>query len=134
MKRNIGDIFIYNCDGKPRRYIKTEHGNETYAVYIAKQNPNICGDWFEGCEVHHIDGNTLNDDPNNLICIDSITHHYIHSKAIMAFHRNHFVGKFGSIKECCNHLGIHPSAVSHYLHHGKAISSTYLDYRFAFCN
>ena len=33
---------------------------------VAKAFPEICGDWFENCEVHHKDGNTFNNNAENL--------------------------------------------------------------------
>ena len=33
---------------------------------VAKAFPEICGEWFDGCEVHHKDGNTFNNNAENL--------------------------------------------------------------------
>ena len=36
---------------------------------VAKAFPEICGNWFEGCEVHHLDKNPANNHADNLkIC------------------------------------------------------------------
>ena len=38
----------------------------TLHVLVAKAFPEICGEWFEGCEVDHIDGNPANNTAKNL--------------------------------------------------------------------
>ena len=130
MKRNLNDIFIYSG----RNYIKTEQGIIAYAVYVAKNNPEICGEWFDGCEVHHIDGNKLNDIPQNLICLSKEDHHRVHTKTVVAFKNNKFLGKYASETECASTLNIDISAISYYCKHQMAISPAFSDYRFAFSN
>ena len=52
-------VSVMLCkDGKPKR-IKFHH-------IVAKAFPEICGEWFDGCQVDHIDGNTQNNIPTNL--------------------------------------------------------------------
>ena len=34
--------------------------------FVALAFPEICGEWFEGAEIDHIDTNPLNNNPNNL--------------------------------------------------------------------
>jgi hypothetical protein len=38
-----------------------------------------CEEWFDGCEVHHIDHNKLNNDATNLVCISKLEHKKIHA-------------------------------------------------------
>lgn len=45
-------------DGKLRKFL-------THRL-VAKAFPEICGEWFDGCEVHHKDGNTFNNVATNL--------------------------------------------------------------------
>lgn len=49
-----------------------------YHILVAKAFPEICGEWFEGCDVHHKDGNKMNNVPENLTVITKIEHHKIH--------------------------------------------------------
>lgn len=49
------------------------------SVIIAKAFPEICGEWFEGCEVHHIDEDKSNNTPENLICLSRDEHLSIHT-------------------------------------------------------
>ena len=49
-----------------------------YHILVAKAFPEICGEWFEGCEVHHKDFNKLNNVPENLIILSSSEHHKLH--------------------------------------------------------
>lgn len=78
-KVEIGTVRFFKNKG--RYFIKMGNSNWIpYAVYIAKQNPTICGEWFDGCEVHHKDFNKLNDTPENLICLTAKEHKKIHTQ------------------------------------------------------
>ena len=48
-------------------------------IIIAMAFPEICGEWFEGCDVHHKDHNKLNNSPENLIVITRSRHLCEHS-------------------------------------------------------
>ena len=50
-------------------------------VIIAKTFPEICGKWFEGCEVHHKDYDKLNYHPENLIVLTKEEHKKLHSES-----------------------------------------------------
>lgn len=49
-----------------------------YHILVAKAFPEICGKWFEGCQVHHINHNSLDNRPENLIVISASEHSKIH--------------------------------------------------------
>ena len=52
---------------------------ETHLL-VAKAFPEICGEWFEGCEVHHKDFNKLNNRADNLIVLTKEEHNKLHLK------------------------------------------------------
>ncbi len=54
---------------------------KTYAVHrlVARAFPEICGEWFEECEVHHIDGNPANNNAKNLVCLTKEEHIRMHN-------------------------------------------------------
>ena len=62
--------------GKERVAIRKRH----YMVHIlvAKAFPEICGKWFDGCQVHHKDQNPLNNRADNLVCLSADEHKQIH--------------------------------------------------------
>lgn len=39
------------------------------SILVAQAFPEICGEWFEGCEVDHIDTNVTNNVATNLRCV-----------------------------------------------------------------
>lgn len=51
---------------------------ESFYVIVAKAFPEICGNWFEGCVVHHKDFNSLHDTPQNLVVMSSNEHSKLH--------------------------------------------------------
>ncbi len=54
-------------------------GNEIfYHILVAKAFPEICGEWYEGCSVHHKDFDKLNNKPENLIILSPSEHSKIH--------------------------------------------------------
>lgn len=94
-KRTEGEIFTYN---NKRNYIKIEGKIIPFAHYVAKQNPDICGKWFEGCEVHHINRNSLDDSPENLIVLSEEDHHKVHTTMLDIFYTGDdkikYIGRF----------------------------------------
>lgn len=51
-----------------------------FTVYqlVARAFPEICGEWFDGCEVHHKDLNPINNDADNLAVLTKKQHDAIH--------------------------------------------------------
>ena len=82
----------YYEDGRPKIDVNEQGAVYSYATkqlltgdgiyrYIAKAFPDICGEWFEGCHVHHKDFNHFNNAPSNLICLTPEEHRQIHGKS-----------------------------------------------------
>ena len=61
-------------------YLYWTRDNHNYYVHqeVAKAFPEICGEWFEGCEVHHKDGNSQNNEATNLIVCTKEQHWEYH--------------------------------------------------------
>jgi hypothetical protein len=38
-----------------------------------------CEEWFDECEVHHVDRNKFNNNASNLVCISKLEHKKIHA-------------------------------------------------------
>lgn len=103
-----------------RVLVKTDSGKwELLSVYIAKRNPDICGEWFEGCEVHHIDGNKQNNSPENLICLSQTNHHKYHNSiSVIAYKDGQYKGRFVSVYECSKQISIPAFYITRYLETG----------------
>lgn len=63
-----GIVFVIHRRG----YLRC--AKDTLHVYMMKK----AGKWFEGCEVHHADGDTLNNRLENLICLTKEQHNQAH--------------------------------------------------------
>ena len=71
------DKYPYLCwtfPDKERGVYKTFYAH----IEVAKAFPEICGEWFEGAEVHHKDGNSLNNEASNLIVCSKKEHIEFH--------------------------------------------------------
>ena len=127
-------LKVYYSKSANRNICVVNGKSMPYARYVAKNNPAICGDWFEGCEVHHINFNPSDDRAENLIVISKQEHHKIHSKPVDVFYKNKYIGRYISIKEAAKDNNIHPSVISHYCKHQTPISELYKDWRFSIVN
>ena len=47
-------------------------------ILVAQAFPEICGEWFEGCQVHHRNFNGLDNRPENLIVLTPSEHSKLH--------------------------------------------------------
>lgn len=81
------DFHVIGVRGKELKGRKDEKGYILLKVHgvnvrrshvIARCFPEICGEWFEGAEVHHKDRNKTNDVPTNLQIVSHKEHVLIH--------------------------------------------------------
>lgn len=63
---------------------------------VAKAFPEICGEWFEGCEVHHKDHNSRNNCADNLMVVSPESHIEIHNKEEDVTHKTRRIFKYDS--------------------------------------
>lgn len=66
-------------------------------ISVAKAFPEICGEWFEGAEVHHLDGNPLNNAATNLRVLSKKEHKELHKtdEITKTKQRNAAIGRKG---------------------------------------
>lgn len=85
-----GKVYSYQTKtllGKINRkihpYLCISDGNSSVYIHrlVAQTFPEICGKWFVGCEVHHKDGNSLNNRADNLVICSKEEHRKFHLKA-----------------------------------------------------
>lgn len=62
-------------DGKPH----------TIHIMVAQHFPEICGEWFDGAEVHHKDFNSLNNIADNLVVLSKEEHRKLHSESVETY-------------------------------------------------
>ncbi len=68
--------------GGDRHYSVTiEQKGVNVHILVARAFPEICGEWFDGCVVHHKDFNKHNNIPENLIILTASEHSKIHYKS-----------------------------------------------------
>jgi hypothetical protein len=78
------------CSGREHLQIVLSKNGVNYHTYVhdvvAKTFPEICGTWFEGCVVHHIDGNPENNAPTNLTVLTRGQHVLEHPEVLERAH------------------------------------------------
>lgn len=75
-----GKVLTEKINKKGYVTVKFKGGNKPKHIIIAKAFPEICGEWFEGCEVHHLDKNKLNNNPSNLRVLSDKEHNSLHTE------------------------------------------------------
>ena len=79
----IKDIHSQTKNSRGYYCIKSNKKDERIEISIhrsvAQAFPEICGEWFDGCVVHHIDGNKENNVASNLIVLSKEEHQAIHN-------------------------------------------------------
>lgn len=92
MKRKDGRILGKNIKGNNRVYygLSKDGVLKTHTAYelVAKAFPEICGEWFEGCHIHHKDFNTLNNSADNLQVMTKEEHLELHKKSEITQEKN----------------------------------------------
>lgn len=98
LKGKILNTYYYKDSGKPAVHLYKNGVVKRYffSIIVAKAFPEICGEWFEGAEVHHKDRNPNNNVPSNLLVVSPQEHRQIHEgdfKNRMTGEHNPFYGK-----------------------------------------
>lgn len=80
------NAFLIPRKAKTKRlYYKLRFNNKRkdmpIHILVAKAFPEICGEWFDGCEVHHKDENPENNNAYNLEVLSFEEHRRRHSLA-----------------------------------------------------
>lgn len=86
---------FYDCDSHKKLVVNFNktlcrnfvniRGEKFYAYrLVARAFPEICGEWFDGCEVHHLDENSSNDRADNLRVVSIEEHHNLHYDEIVS--------------------------------------------------
>lgn len=89
------DITIKGENYKSVRVTLAENGRGKHFslnVLVAQAFSEICGEWFEGAEVHHINGNPLDNRAENLIVLSPEEHEKKHIGRFSG-EKNPFYGK-----------------------------------------
>ena len=93
-------IITPDCtSGKARVYLSNRKHYMLH-VLVAKAFPEICGEWFEGCHVHHKDHNPFNNHADNLLCLTEKEHFTLHfnDRGNFTGEHNPFYGKHHTSK------------------------------------
>lgn len=89
--QKVGGQFITPSKPKCKNYFRVglhKSGRqylEILAHLVAKAFPEICGDWFAGCEVHHKNHNSLDNRAENLIVLTLEEHNKLHSNSEITY-------------------------------------------------
>lgn len=74
-----------NRNNRGRVIMPGEDGKQEYTyVLVAKAFPEVCGVWFEGCHVHHLNRDTQDDRAENLRVMSVEEHHAEHLEELIS--------------------------------------------------
>lgn len=73
-------IKIIHHKDRDRYCISINHKIYYVSRLVAKAFPEICGEWFDECEVHHIDRDKSNNRADNLLVLSKEDHKKIHNE------------------------------------------------------
>lgn len=85
--RQIENVMVSNYGNCNKRlyivegYYRAYQNSKGIHILVAKAFPEICGEWFEGCHVHHIDHNPLNNRADNLKVMTAEEHIKLHKES-----------------------------------------------------
>lgn len=95
-----------NKQRKNRQYVKLNQTTVFFNIIMANAYPEICGEWFDGCEVHHIDGNKENDAATNLKVMSKEEHHRLHDGLIKQYDNEfNLIGEYSNSTEAAAAIG-----------------------------
>ena len=123
-------MSLYHKTRRKSAYSKRLKRAVPNAVKVALENPEICGEWFEGCEVHHINRDETDDRPENLIVLSHKEHTDVHRIPVDVFYKNKYIGRYNSFREAEIDNSLNNGVISYYCKHKKPVSSTFKDWRF----
>ena len=158
---NESRVRSVSYKGKPRiKYLKPILRGRYYCVNLVKESrknvklsnihtlvarafPEICGKWFEGCVVDHLDGNAFNNKATNLRVttqLDNIRNPISSERRMKSVlskcsvpviaYKEDKVLNFNSVAEAERHFGVKHGAISNCLN-GRAKTSCGFKWKYA---
>ena len=128
-----GNVDFYINIKRGRRYVSFNGNTLLIAPLVAQAFPEICGEFFYGCNVHHIKpvemGGT--DNAENLRVLTQAEHIKIHkssSKAVQGFYLGQSIGVFDSHSEAERKTGCQVRYISQCCKGRKPKNSKFSNY------
>ena len=113
-----------------RKEVNTSKGKLYVHILVAKGFPEICGEWFDGCEVHHKDGDVTNNNAANLQIVSKKQHWLLHKGILVQEDKDgNIVGEYISSLEAEKETGISGAAIRECLRGRSQTSGGYIWYR-----
>ncbi len=113
-----------------RKEVNTSKGKLYVHILVAKGFPEICGEWFDGCEVHHKDGDVTNNNAANLQIVSKKQHWLLHKGLLVQEDVDgKIIGMYTSSLEAQKETGVSASAIRDCLCGKSKTSGGYIWYR-----
>lgn len=116
----VGKLLTQQTDKQGYLYFMYKRKVHKTHIEVAKAFPEICGEWFDGADVHHLNGVKTDNRAINLVVLSKFDHQSYHnkngrsellknilSKSVIQYTKDgEFVKEFSSIKEAERLTGI----------------------------
>lgn len=97
--KKVGGYYLKYSNTNKRHYNRVELRKDGCDklffehTLIARAFPEICGEWFDGADIHHKNNNSIDNRPENLIVLSKEAHKALHAVSDITYYKRSYAQK-----------------------------------------